>query len=195
MAMNFPASTTVNKSKLIAWLPWALVIVMAGLLLVASWQPLKRMANDLFANRDGTTTTTTAADGEHASPVTVSVTPGGGSSGGSTRTVTVNIPTNTTGNSGTSGGGGDTGGGDGTPPPQTGGNDSNNPLNGFYTNIGTGQTKGQLISMAGSDPDGCTTVDVLLLGTQQICTWASKDGTVAVTMLNGQVVSKQLLGL
>ena len=186
-----------NRKKMAAWAPWTVAGVLAVLLIVAWWSPITNALSDLFGWIGGTTTASSTPGeqtAERTSSVTVTSTPGAGQGIDTSKTVSVETPTttvttsnttNTTGNSSNSGTTGSTGGSD----------TATGSLANFYAGVSTGQSENQLISLAGGAPDNCTTVDVAILGTQQVCTWADNSGSVVVTLLNGQVIAKQRVAL
>jgi hypothetical protein len=77
-----------------------------------------------------------------------------------------------------------------TPPTTT--PTTSTGLNNLYTEVDTGQSKDQLISLAGSTPNTCNLIPLL---NEEVCTWLDNGQAVSVTLLNGQVIGKTQVGL
>lgn len=67
----------------------------------------------------------------------------------------------------------------------------------FYEQVQNGQTKAQVVQLAGKDPSNCSESQFEGLGTTEICTWTGSlgDSNVAtITFNNGTVNSKTKTG-
>lgn len=189
------------------WLVWLLVGVLLLWIIWMLWSvPIMKMLSSAFdtGRTEQQVASRTAAGTSDSNSGTGATTPSSGSTTNTTSTTTTTRGSSTTGQPSSTTTTGTTPGVS-TPtgtPPSSGGNGlsvgattgSSAGLVDFYAQVGNGQNEQQLISLAGSAPTGCSTLQVALLGNESVCTWSNKNTSVLVTLLNNQVVSKAKIG-
>lgn len=178
---------------------WVLVVILLLLLLLAWHKPISNFFGDLTGKKSTSKGVKTTAQflpvaGDAATSTTGTGT-GGGTSATTNRSTTSNTTTNRTTTSPTTP---TTGGPDPGPTPTTPTaptTPSSNPSSLLFANILPGQSLNTVVDIAGTQPNGgCTTTQIPILGTQQLCTFSENGRNVVVTLLNNQVIAKAKAG-
>lgn len=154
-----------------------LVLVILGLLTWLLWGPVSRWLSDKEDEMSSVVPVTTEVVGGN---------PARSGSGGTTQ-ITVTTP-----NGGGSNNPGDNNNND-DDNGNGGGNSSTGILPEFYASIGNDDTLSRLVTIAGT-PDDCIETQLVLLGTQKVCTWYNNESSVIVTLLNDVVLTKTKVG-